>query len=53
MKDFSNENVQLDPDINPNVLKDRLPGWKGLFGQCDVTQQHLYTNNIQLVASNT
>jgi len=47
MKNFTGKNAHLDPDINQNVLKDRKPGWKGLFGQCDAAQQHLCNNHVR------
>ena len=48
MKDFINQNAHVDPDINPNVLKNRKPGWRGLFGQCDIAQKHLLNNGVEI-----
>lgn len=48
MRGFAGKNVHLDPDINQNVLRDRKPGWKGLFGQCDAAQKHLINKGVQL-----
>lgn len=47
MKGFAGKNAHLDPDINQNVLNNRKPGWKGLFGQCDTAQRHLCNKHIQ------
>lgn len=47
IKNYTGKNAHLDPDISPNVLIDRKPGWKGLFGQCDAAQRHLFNNSVQ------
>lgn len=47
MKGFTGKNAHLDPDINQNVLRNRKPGWKGLFGQCDTAQQHLSKKQVK------
>lgn len=47
MKGFAGKNAHFDPDINQNVLRNRKPGWKGLFGQCDTAQRHLINKGVQ------
>jgi hypothetical protein len=47
MKGFEGKNAHLDPDINQNILSSRKSEWKGMFGQCDAAQGHLFNNGIQ------
>jgi hypothetical protein len=45
---FENKSVHVDPDIDYDILSERKPGWKGMFGQCDAAQGHLIANNVEV-----
>ncbi len=41
-----NSFAHLDPDLRPNSLSTRLPGWRQLFGQVDESQTHLCNQGV-------
>ena len=38
--------AHLDPDLRPNSVSTRLPGWRPLFGQVDQSQTHLCNQGV-------
>ncbi len=39
--------VHLDPDLRYDSLPKRPPGWKPIFGQCGIAQQHLRNQGVR------
>lgn len=39
--------VHLDPDLEPNAVKNRMPGWQPAFGQSSSAQSHLRNQDVK------